>query len=330
MNASRFSTYARLALLAIAASSLSACVYNNGYHEPGSYYEPAGEYYGNYYGESYGDHDGDYYGDYDDYWYYPAVGAYYDPRVSLYFYYEHDHWVRARELPRHYHPHLGRHVVVRSPHDRPYAEHHRHRERYAPDRYRDERHMKPAPDRRNGDVWIGAPRRPEPERDHYERRRYDDDRNGNGTYRERERERERQPAHLQPKKDREPVRVIRKEPPQERYRDDDARRGNGRERDATSSQPRYRDQKQIQQPKARTQDMPRPATERPAVDHRQPAAKPETRRQQEKAQAHGNGKGEARQDKRQDDARRNGADRNGRAESGKQPGKRFEQDEAAE
>lgn len=317
MNASRFSTYARLALLAIAAAGLPACVYNNGYDESGRYYEPAGEYYGDYYGDSYGD--------YDDYWYYPAVGAYYDPRVSLYFYYEHDHWVRARELPRHYHPHLGRHVVVRSPHDRPYAEHYRHRERYTPDRYRDERYRKPAQDHRNDDVWIGAPRRPEPERDRHERRRYDDDRNGNGTYRERERERERLPAYVQPKMDREPARIIRNEPPQARYRKDDARRGNGRAHDAAPAQPRYREPTQIQQPRARTLDMPRPAAER-----REPATKPETRRQQEKAQARANGTDNARQDKRQDDARRNGAGRNGKADSGKQAGKRFEQDEDAE
>lgn len=306
MNSAHVSIIARIALLAIAASGLSACAYNHDYYEPSPYYGSADGHYG------------DYYGDYYDYWYYPAIGAYYDPRVSLYFYYEHDHWVRARELPRHYHPHLGRHVVVRSPHDRPYAEHYRHRERYAPERYRDERYTKPVPERGDGGAWIGAPRKPEsaprnrePERERNQHRPYDDVRKG--KYQEREPARERNSASQQPKV-KAPARVIRTEDASGR-REDNARRSNGNERNAVPAQPQYRERPQAQLPRARTQDMPRPAS-----DRREPAAGTETRRQQEKAQLRTHGKEAGQQDTRRNDEPRGNGRRNGKPDPAQQPG----------
>lgn len=172
MNPHAFTSYARIALLAVAASVAAGCAYDGNSYDPyrtGPYpYDP-------YY------HDGPrvtYY----DYWYYPSLGCYYDTRTRYYIYFEHDHWVRARALPPHLRPHLGSHVVVRSPHDRPYEYHHRHREQYAPERYR-----KPPAGGRGDDVWLGPPRRETPARDRDERRREYPERERNGYDRPRER-----------------------------------------------------------------------------------------------------------------------------------------------
>ena len=300
MASSRLPAFATLALLTVAAGALSACAHHPGYYASDPYYAPRAGYYGDDYGE--------YYGGYADYWYYPAVGAYYDPRISLYFYYEHDHWVRARELPPHYRPHLGRHVVVHSPHDRPYAEHHRHRDRYAPERYREERHARPAPDRRGDDIWIGKPHRQEPERDRHERRRYDDARNGNGTYRERERER--YAAPVQPRIQ-ERARILREEDARESDREIHTRRGDGDERGSIYRQPPRERAAEAErpQPRMRTQDMPRPAP-----DRREPPGV-EIRRQQENAPPRTHGKEIAQDDARQDNDRRDKGRRKDDAES---------------
>lgn len=291
MTSSRASTWTRLALLAAAAVGLQACAPTGYYSEPDAYYAPDADYYGNSYG------------DYDDYWYYPAVGAYYDPRVSLYFYYEHDHWIHARELPAHYRPYIGRHVVVRSPHDRPYAEHYRHRERYAPDRYRNVRYTRP--DRRD-EVWIGAPRRDGPERDRHDDHR-GNDRNDNGKYQSREHERERLKTHVRPR-GQEPARVLPREP----HRQTDARNGTERERRIAAPEPRNRERKLMagEAPRVRTQDMPRPAREQ-----RGPSTEAPPVRQQTQAPPRMNDKKAIQQGKRTDGEHRTNARKHGAGDS---------------
>lgn len=151
MRAPPLSTSARILILTAAALVLTACAHGRDdyYYAPAPYYGSGVTHY--------------------DYWYYPAIGCYYDPHARVYLYYEHDRWVRARALPPRLRPHLGAHVTVRVPHDRPYEEHQRHRERYKPERYRDT-----VPYDRDGDVWLGPPRRePSPR---YDDRRYQDTR----------------------------------------------------------------------------------------------------------------------------------------------------------
>lgn len=145
----------RLAVLAATVIALTACAHgrDDRYYAPAPYPAPGMAYH--------------------DYWYYPAIGCYYDTHAHVYIYYERDHWVRARALPPHLRPHLGRHVTVRSPHDRPYEDHDRHRQQYAPERYRDA-----APGGGRPDVWLGPPRREPAPRDRDERRRDERDRNG--------------------------------------------------------------------------------------------------------------------------------------------------------
>lgn len=332
MTSSRVSIWARLTLLAAAAVGLQACAptgYYSGadgyYSGSDAYYAPDAGYYGNYYGDYRGDSYAGYTGDYDDYWYYPAVGAYYDPRVSIYYYYEHNTWITARELPRHYRPHLGRHVVVRSPHDRPYAEHHRHRDRHAPDRYREARYDRPD---RQDDVWIGAPRRDRPERDRHDVRDDRNDRadrkdrnyrnernerndNGNGNYQSRERAREHRTADVQPRAP-EPVRAIRREDRRERDREADARTGHAQERRIAAQEPRQRERKPMTEaaPRVRSQDMPR--VER---DRRGPSAEVTPVRQQTQAPPRRHGNEKVQQEKRADDERRGNARKRGDAES---------------
>ena len=152
MQSHRFSTFARIVLVAVVAGAITACAPVRDYHEPGVYYSPRPLYY--------------------DYWYYPAIGSYYDPRTRIYIYFQHGHWIRARELPVRFRPYLGRYVTIRSSHERPYEEQLRHREQYAPERYR----AKQA-DQLDHDVWIGVRNPPVRSREHDQRRTEPADRN---------------------------------------------------------------------------------------------------------------------------------------------------------
>ncbi|MGD8590844.1 MAG: hypothetical protein PVG22_18630 [Chromatiales bacterium] len=154
MKSHRSSIPARIALIAAVAGLLSACVSSPYRYEPDLYHSQHSVYY--------------------DYWYYPQIDSYYDPRARIYIYHEHDHWIRARTLPPRMRTHLGHHVTVRSPHDRPYEEHHRHRQQYQPERYREREH-----DHRGDESWIGAPHQQSPQRDR-------DDRHRESRYRDRD------------------------------------------------------------------------------------------------------------------------------------------------
>lgn len=164
MKPRHLSFYARITLLGVVAVVMTACTSAPHYHDPDRYYSSRVVYY--------------------DYWYYPAIGAYYDPRARTYIYYEHDHWIRARALPQRIRPYVGNHVTVRSSHDRPYEEHYRHWEKHQPERYR-ERDLS----HRGQDAWIGAPhyRRPQPDRDDRPINSRDRDRNDSDRWREAER-----------------------------------------------------------------------------------------------------------------------------------------------
>jgi hypothetical protein len=152
MKSRLHSICARTALAATVVLAVAACA-----HDPYGYYAPAPHH--------------SRYVTYYDYWYYPAIGSYYDPRSHVYIYFEGGRWTHARALPPRLRPHLGRHVTIHSPHERPYEEHHRHREQYRPERYRPE-----APGDRPRDIWLDAPRREPPQRDHdRDDRRHDDD-----------------------------------------------------------------------------------------------------------------------------------------------------------
>lgn len=169
MKSHLISSYARIALAATAALLMTACAHVRDDYDPYPYHSPRASYY--------------------DYWYYPAVGSYYDTRTRYYIYYERDRWVRAHTLPRHMRPHLGRHVIVRSPHDRPYEQHQRHREQYTPERYK----RLPA-DGRGNDVWLGAPRREMPARDRDDRHKDIQNRDKNGKVAPRDRPTDRAPG----------------------------------------------------------------------------------------------------------------------------------------
>lgn len=175
MQAPRPFRFPRLALLGAAAVALGGCASYGGDYYSGpdtAYYgAPADGYYSGPRTTTYYDRGG--YGDtyyapaprysaaeLHDYWYYPAVGCYYDPQLRVYLYFEHNRWMRARELPAHFRPHLGHPVTVRAPHGHPYAEHHRHRDRYAPERYRDDhdRRDRHAREERRERVWLDDPR----------------------------------------------------------------------------------------------------------------------------------------------------------------------------
>jgi len=153
------STFLRTAMVAVAAVLLTACVHaRNDYYEPAPHYPPQVVYY--------------------DYWYYPAIGCYFDIRTNYYIYFEHGSWIRVRVLPPHLRPYLGRHVTVRSPHQRPYDEHYRHREQHPPERYKQTR-----PGEKGHDAWVGPPRTEIPDRDRRDKNR-DQDRNGGDTRRD--------------------------------------------------------------------------------------------------------------------------------------------------
>lgn len=292
MKSPRLPTYARLVLMIAVAGTLSACAPSRDYayerdrayyyeseqdyYEPARYYAPRAEYY--------------------DYWYYPAIGAYYDPRVSIYFYYEHDHWVRTRALPPHYRPYLDRHVTVRSPHDRPYAEHHQHRQHYAPERYQQERYKQPAHDRRGSDVWIGAPRQSNQERDRYERRQDNGDRNNNGRNQTRGYDNDRHSVTVEPRH-KEPARVIHKDPSADRSRGNIGQRGNDQDRKTASMPRQYREPAAVskQPSKARTQEI---------RIRREPSTATAPVKQQDKAQTRDNRKQVAQNENRTGDERR--------------------------
>ena len=163
MTTHRLSSSIRLAMVAVAAVALTACASSGDYHQDsrGDYYEPAP-----YYGSR---------ADYYDYWYYPSAGFYYDPRIRIYIYQEHDHWIRARRLPAHLHSHQGRHVTIRAPRDRPYEDHPRHRDRYDTERYKQERYRNLSPEHRDSGGRVDAPRQRLPERYRDDRRWHDGD-----------------------------------------------------------------------------------------------------------------------------------------------------------
>lgn len=160
MNSLPLSTYARIAFVTTAAVVLSACAHVRDDYRPAPHYESRVTYY--------------------DYRYYPEADCYYDTRTRVYIYFEHDHWVRARALPPRMRSHLGRHVNIRSPHDRPYEDLRRHREQYAPDRHKSERYNKIEPDHRGRDIRNDAPRRDILEREHNDSRKYTENRDRNG------------------------------------------------------------------------------------------------------------------------------------------------------
>ena len=153
MKSHPLASYARIALVAAAALAVTACAHVQDSYEPDRYYSPQVTYY--------------------DYWYYPAVGAYYDTHAHTYIYFEQDHWIRARVLPSRFRPYLGRYVNIRSRNDRPYEEHDRHRQQYAPERYK-----RSKPGARGNDVWLGAPRKEIPQHDRDERRYQPGERDG--------------------------------------------------------------------------------------------------------------------------------------------------------
>ncbi len=140
MKSQRLSTFARIALAATTAGVMTACVaVRDGYrddYEPAPYYSPQAGYY--------------------DYWYYPAIGAYYEPRTRVYLYFDRDHWIHARELPSRVERYRGDHVTIRLPNDRPYEQQNQHRRQYEPERYKKHDHGRNDSD---NDTWIGAPGR---------------------------------------------------------------------------------------------------------------------------------------------------------------------------
>lgn len=309
MTTQRFSLYARLALAAVAAGAISACAPTRQYYEPARYYgEPAGDYYApdrEYYApdrEYYApapqySAPQAYYGEYRDYWYYPAIETYYDPRVSIYIYQEHNHWVSARALPPHLRPRLGHHVTVRSPHDRPYADHHRHRERYAsgrrdPERYDADRHdgkryKKTPPVRTRDNGRYDAPRQPLAERDRHQRRENDGNRNWqNKNGQDNVSPRGRHPdfsAAPGRNKDAQRVREIRKDEPRNNRREQSARRDSHPVRDSDPVQQQYRQRApEIRQAPAATR---RDAAAERVSGRREPAARRESAQRQEPATA---------------------------------------------
>lgn len=140
MKTNRIVASARIVVALASIGAMTACVPVYRHAEPAPYYAPRVVAY--------------------DYWYYPAIGTYYDPRARVYIYYEHNHWIRARVLPVHVRPYIGHYVTVRTAHDHPYDDFYKHREQYAPERYR-----KPDPSHHDKDIWLGAPRQQAPQHD---------------------------------------------------------------------------------------------------------------------------------------------------------------------
>ncbi|MCB1764199.1 MAG: hypothetical protein KDI27_13815 [Gammaproteobacteria bacterium] len=93
--------------------SISACVYVPRYHDRADYA--------------------------DEYYYYPNVGVYFHLFSGDYYYRDHDHWLRVRELPRHIHldHRVRQNVVIRE--REPYRDYHRHQEQFrSPPKFRPE------------------------------------------------------------------------------------------------------------------------------------------------------------------------------------------------
>lgn len=240
MNSLPLSTYARIAFVTMAAVVLSACAHVRDDYRPAPRYESRVTYY--------------------DYRYYLEADCYYDTRTRVYIYFEHDHWVRARALPPRMRSHLGRHVNIRSPHDRPYEDLRRHREQYAPDRHKSERYNKLEPDHRDRGIRNDAPRRDISERGNNDSRNYTENRDRNGQDQSRSYTRDRStgtnqrhqsaPAQEQQRSKSGPIRhqaIVNKAPAKQddntrerdshkeesrdRNRDEDQRRSNNRRED---------------------------------------------------------------------------------------------------
>lgn len=64
---------------------------------------------------------------YDDFYFYPNVGVYFSIHSGDYWYHPHDHWVRARRLPSHYHLDHHRRVKLKLDRNRPWRHYDDHR-----------------------------------------------------------------------------------------------------------------------------------------------------------------------------------------------------------
>ncbi|NVK39813.1 MAG: hypothetical protein HWE39_01100 [Oceanospirillaceae bacterium] len=64
---------------------------------------------------------------YDDYYFYPDVGVYFSIRSGDYWYRPHDHWVRVRQLPSHYHLNHRHRVKLKLDRERPWRYYDDHR-----------------------------------------------------------------------------------------------------------------------------------------------------------------------------------------------------------
>ena len=305
MKSHRLSTYARITLIAVVAVVMTACATSPGYYEPDPYYSPRLAYY--------------------DYWYYPAIGAYYDPGARIYIYYEDNHWIRTRALPSRMRPYLGRHVTLRSPHDRPYEQHHRHRQRYQPERYRE---RDPA---HHGDVpWIGTPRQQNPQRDRNDRRSEDHDRDRNGNDRRREPERGAVPVPLRPREpptSTAPIKrgrqaEIRREESREQDRRGDIRRNKGHMKDLDRTGPNTGQPRQYRAPDSRRQSSKTPPQAVPG--HRSPPTKSVPVKRDEKRQQRQNRKEETQHLYRKGDDRRGKDNNDSDAASQKRQRNQFE------
>ena len=326
MKTRHLSTYTSIAFIAAIAGGMTACASDSLYYDPDPYYSPRIMYY--------------------DFWYYPAIGAYYDPHTHIYIYYDHDHWLRARVLPPRIRPYLGHHVTVRSPHDRPYEEHHRHRQQYQPERYRERERT------HHDDVWIGAPPHQSPQHDRDDRRRdnRDQDRRDKDGRHEPERgavsipphyrgedvKYPRQtpdtrpqgaPHHREPPTGAAPIKrddkrrqpEIRREPSREQYRSDDDRRRNAHgSSDSTTRQPG-----QYRAPDSRVQHPKQPPKAAPR--HQEPPANAVRDKQEEKDHQRENHKEETHHRYRQGDERRGNVSKDDEADSQKRRPGRYDQ-----
>lgn len=185
MHSHPLSSYARIVVVVTAAVVLSACAHGPDYHRPAPSYESRATYY--------------------NYRYYPEADYYYDTRARVYIYYEHNHWVRARSLPPRMRSHSGRHVDIRSPHERPYEDRRHHREQYAPDRHRSERSNNMKPDDRRPISRPHAEHRDMPNRDRYDSHKESKHRDRNGNEQARERNPEQRHSTQSPQRDQRPA-----------------------------------------------------------------------------------------------------------------------------
>ena len=329
MKSQHLSKYARIALVVSVTGVMTACVSDPHYYDPYPYNSSRVVSY--------------------DYWYYPAIGAYYDPHSHIYIYHEHDRWIRARELPRPMRSHLGHYVTVRSPNDRPYEEHHRHREQYQPERYREREHT-----HHGDDAWIGAPpvRSPQPDRDDRRFDSHDRDRDGKDRRHEPERgavtvppfyrgqdvkyprqipdtrrndapRHREEPADATPIKWRDRVRQLgnQKEKSREPSHSVDTRRNNDRRFDRGGPDPRARQPEQDRAPDSRRQPPKTPPQAAPG--HREPPTRTVPAKQNDKGQQREKRKEDSKHRYREGDDRR-GNDSNDDATSQKRPPGQFE------